>query len=183
MSPSCRGKMLVAFFALLGAFLLSYHEIGCDDHWWHVATGRLMRAEMRIPPVDVFSFTYEGAPWSNNEWGFSLFISLVWDHAGTVGFFLYRWLVLFGIAAFLWGAVAERRKESETGPPSLLFSLSIVAFMLLVLQIRIGIRPHLLGYLFLSALVWRLQRPLVWKVRRGYLLQAVLFFAAWAFFQ
>lgn len=180
--PSRRNTAILFFVTLIVTGVLSYHEIGCDDHWWHVATGRLMRAEMRIPPVDVFSFTYEGAPWHNNEWGFSLFISLVWDHAGTVGFFLYRWLVLFGIALFLVGAVAERRKETGAGPPSLAFSLSLVAFILLVLQIRIGIRPHLLGYLFLSALVWRLQRPLLWKDRRSLLVQAAVFFAVWAFF-
>ncbi len=181
--PNRRNAFIIFFFVtLLVTGVLSYHEIGCDDHWWHVATGRLIRAEMRVPDVDVFSFTYAGSSWHNHEWGFSLFISLVWDYAGPVGFFLYRWLVLFGIVAFLWGAVREHRVRAGASPPSLSFSFSLLFFILLVIQIRIAIRPHLLGYLFLSGLVWRLQRPLVWKDRWLLLGQSLLFFAAWSFF-
>ena len=85
---SRRVKLIIIVTILLSAGILSFHKIDCDDHWWHIATGRLILEKWAVPEFDVFSFTYYGASWQNNEWGFSVLAASLWDGVGEWGFFV-----------------------------------------------------------------------------------------------
>ncbi len=169
---------IVVFFV---SGILSFHQILCDDHWWHIATGRLILKKWAIPEFDVFSFTYYGAPWHNNEWGFSILAALIWDEMGEWGFFLYRWVTLFGVVAFSLLAVNTRASRRGTAEISPWFLLGILFFLFLVLQIRINVRPHMLEYLFVAFTLWQLQRPNDHLFRISSLLWAIPFLAIWFF--
>lgn len=44
------------------------------DVWWHLSAGRWIWAHGEAPVADAFSFTREGAPWIDFEWGFQLLL-------------------------------------------------------------------------------------------------------------
>ena len=44
------------------------------DVWWHLSAGRWIWAHGEAPVADAFSFTLEGAPWIDFEWGFQLIL-------------------------------------------------------------------------------------------------------------
>lgn len=44
------------------------------DVWWHLSAGRWIWANGAAPVADAFSFTREGAPWIDFEWGFQLLL-------------------------------------------------------------------------------------------------------------
>ena len=137
--------LLVLF--CLSLFIVSF-EILCDDHWWHIVTGRIIRSTGAIPISDVFSFTFHGKEWVNWEWLFALLISLIWDYSGSVGLILLRFLSLAGILLFTFGHFRDRGGRI-TSQPLLLLAL-LTGLLLLAVQFRIADRPHTFSFIFLA---------------------------------
>ncbi len=53
---------------LLHALWAALEPITAADLWWTMAAGRWIAAHGTVPAVDVFSYTFAGAPWFNQEW-------------------------------------------------------------------------------------------------------------------
>ena len=71
---------------LLGiALYMVCFRVLCDDHWWHMLTGRLVLETGRVPAADPFSFTFQGAPWTNWEWLAGVVMDLAWSAGGALG--------------------------------------------------------------------------------------------------
>lgn len=66
------GDVGPSLLVTLGAFLLllatSSELLNDPDSQWHVAVGRWIWAQGRVPTTDVFSHTFFGAPWIAKEW-------------------------------------------------------------------------------------------------------------------
>jgi hypothetical protein len=65
--PTLDHVWLFAAVALIGLRPL-LTPIPPNDFWWHMATGRLIVEQGRIPTVDAFSYTQAGAPFFNQSW-------------------------------------------------------------------------------------------------------------------
>jgi hypothetical protein len=121
----------------------------CDDHWWHMATGRLVLATRQIPDVDPFSFTFGGAPWTNWEWLAGVVMYAAWAVGGPVGLTALR-AVTFGgtVLAVLWhwwGRSGRRLEAGRTLAAALVGSAALLA-----VQVRVADRPHTYAFLLLA---------------------------------
>jgi hypothetical protein len=117
-------------------------KIAADrDLWWHVRTGQLILEHRGLPGTDPFSFTAEGAPWTNHEWLSDAGLAAIYAVGGDRALSLWRaGLLLAVLAAFtrlLW-----RRMPHP---------LPVVAGVLLATPLIhgfINLRPHSYTYLF-----------------------------------
>ncbi|HYU35911.1 MAG TPA: hypothetical protein VEW48_27450, partial [Thermoanaerobaculia bacterium] len=124
--------------------------IHCDDHWWHMLTGRLVLATGRVPAADPFSFTFHGAPWTNWEWLAGVVMHLAWSAAGPLGLVLLRALAFGGavvVALRHWRRLGGRPLEAGRE----LAATLVGAALILALQVRVADRPHTYAFLLLAA--------------------------------
>jgi len=127
--------------------------IHCDDHWWHMLTGRLVLETGRVPGSDPFSFTFQGAPWTNWEWLAGVVMHLAWSAAGPLGLTLLRALAFSGtvlVALRHWRRLGGRPLESLDRGRELAATL-IGAALLLGVQVRVADRPHTYAFLLLAS--------------------------------
>ena len=93
------------------------------DLWWHLATGRLMASDGRIPTEDPFSFTRPGTPWLDHEW--------VFQRLAYEGYSLGQWrfllfgTVAMGLGTYLLLALCLARRAREESAGWMLLGLSI----------------------------------------------------------
>jgi hypothetical protein len=153
--------------------------VHCDDHWWHMLTGRLVLKTGRVPGADPFSFTFQGAPWTNWEWLAGVVMFLAWSAAGPLGLVLLRALAFGGtvlVALRHWRRLGGRPLASlEIGRE--LAATVIGAALLLAVQVRVADRPHTYSFLLLAgahALTTRLRER--WSTRAAAGLVALFVF-------
>src|SRR5439155_1483402 len=95
--------LLLATLAILALYAASQDVTG-EDLWWHLATGRYILEHGEIPTRDVFSFTYAGAPWFNQEWLAQVLFFDLFRRGGGTALVAFKVLVaaaLFPAAAWL----------------------------------------------------------------------------------
>src|SRR4051812_44874888 len=69
--------VVLIFIFALGFFLARSHLILQDpDTYWHIATGRWIVEQGKLPPGDVFSFTVIGKIWIFYEWAAQVLMAL-----------------------------------------------------------------------------------------------------------
>ena len=121
-APSWLRPLIVALAAiyLLGLFSI---EAGDSDLWWHLASGRYIWQNHRLPVPDPFSFTtYMGTPVYagelttrhfnlTHEWGMELIYYLLQSHLGFPGLILFRSFLLAFFCG-MTGWLAWRRSGS-----------------------------------------------------------------------
>ncbi|HCA45828.1 MAG TPA: hypothetical protein DEP45_00325 [Armatimonadetes bacterium] len=74
------------------------------DIWWHLATGRWMIENRRVPHEDPFTWTCLGKKWIAHEWGWELPSYLMYAHWGHDGLLALRVMVALitcGLLAWL----------------------------------------------------------------------------------
>lgn len=136
--------LLPAAFALNTVF-----PIGNLDIWFHLKTGELISATGRIPKTDPFSFTAFGNPWINHEWLFDFGAYKLYSLAGLTGLILTK-AAIAGALLLLVQAVVRRHRASPLLRVEVLLLVAIAVFP------RMYVRPHVLTFLFVAYLVWRL---------------------------
>lgn len=157
--------------------------VHCDDHWWHMLTGRLVLETGRVPGADPFSFTFQGAPWTNWEWLAGVVMALAWSAAGPLGLTLLRALAFTGTVLVVlshWRRLGGRPLESLDRGRELAATL-IGAALLLAVQVRVADRPHTYAFLLLAgahALTTRLRERWSTPAAAG----LVALFALWVNF-
>ena len=95
--------LVLATLAILALYAASQDVTG-EDLWWHLATGRYILEHGEIPTRDVFSFTYPGAPWFNQEWLAQVLFFDLFRRGGGTALVAFKVLVaaaLFPAAAWL----------------------------------------------------------------------------------
>ncbi len=123
--------------------------VPCDDHWWHLLTGRLVLETGRVPSADPFSFTFQNAPWTNWEWLAGVVMHLAWSAAGPFGLMVLR-AVAFGGTVWvgLWHWLQRGGRALEEGRT--LAATLVGAALLLAVQVRVADRPHTYAFLLLA---------------------------------
>lgn len=74
------------------------------DIWWHLATGRWMVENRRVPHEDPFTWTCLGKEWIAHEWGWELPSYLMyaqWGHDGLLALRVIVALITCGMLAWL----------------------------------------------------------------------------------
>jgi hypothetical protein len=123
--------------------------VSATDLYWAMAAGRWIVGHREIPDTDVFSYTYAGAPWINQEWLTQIFFWELFEHGGGTSVALFRivaTVAIVGLAAWLgW-----RRGAAPLAAAATACAAAVVC------RPNLDIRPHLfqfLGTLLLIGLV------------------------------
>jgi hypothetical protein len=114
------------------------------DTWWQLAAGKYITEHREIPQQDVFSYTFDGEPWFNQEWLTQVLFFQIFRGFGPDALAIFKIavvLVIFLLAAW----IAWRRSGS------LLFTSFAVGMGAQVCFRYLDIRPQL--FTFLGALI------------------------------
>jgi hypothetical protein len=125
---------------LLHALWAALEPITAADLWWTMAAGRWIAAHGTVPAVDVFSYTFAGAPWFNQEWLSQVaFYELYRVAGGTALAVLKIGVVVTTFALAAW--IAERRSGS--------FPIAIAASCAAAYLCRpfLDVRPQIVTFL------------------------------------
>ncbi|HKB08265.1 MAG TPA: tetratricopeptide repeat protein, partial [Candidatus Polarisedimenticolia bacterium] len=159
---------LALLLLLCASFCLT--QLSEADFHWHLLTGERILQERRVPHVDSFTYTSAGRPWTDLHWLFQVLTALTYDAAGLAGIELMKIGCL--VAAFSLVLLAARRSGvtfALVAPGALL--------ALVAAQERFTLRPEVLSFLFLAALLFLLEEG---RRRPGLLLILPAIFALWA---
>jgi hypothetical protein len=157
----------LASAALLAlALAWSLHPLVHDDLFWHLRTGEWIAAHHRVPLVDLFSYTRQGARWITHEWGFSLASWLIYRAGGLGGLVATTALLALAIfAAIAWravdlaGAAAGAAAPPRAGATArCLLLAALLALGLWATSPEIFLRAALAGELMLALVLAALGR-------------------------
>jgi tetratricopeptide (TPR) repeat protein len=149
------GLLLVAHLTLLGFF-----EISSLDTWFHLKEGELYVTTHTLPSQDPFAFTTQGREWIKYSWLSDVVYYLIYAAAGFPGLILFRLGALFLISAILYRLV----RRCGLHP---LVAILLVLMASLALRFRLYIRPELMSFLLLLAvmvILFRLRDGSGWVV-------------------
>ena len=124
--------LLALFIALLAASSL----LNDPDTQWHIAVGRWIWSAGRVPSTDVFSYTFEGAPWIAKEWGSQLILFAAYQAGGWRGVATLAALAIACSFALLHAWLRQRVRSTAA------LGLTLVAVMLAAPHFLA--RPHIL---------------------------------------
>lgn len=130
---------------IVTAFLIGFHKLDDFDTWWHLAAGRWIAMHHAIPHTDTLSHTARDHVWINLQWGFDLVLYLLHGAGGPV-------LLSFAGAAVFAATVAMLLRLVAARIGSVAGSL-LVLVALLAAQERVTLRPELMSFLLLAAVL------------------------------
>ncbi len=152
------GSLLIGLSLIL-AFWTAYFPIRfSNDPWWHIKSGKVFVEQIRehgsLPDHDLFTLNGDQVPWIHHEWLSDMMIYGIYCAVGIPGLVIVKAL---GIA-FLAGMIAWVLRRHRT---SLGWCAAGALFAILMAQVSLYLRPHLLTYAFVVLwmdLMWRLKR-------------------------
>jgi|GEM_PF-2976368 len=166
--------VIVGLLMLIISVVIVSFQVTCDDHWWHMATGRMILANGSIPHTDPFSFTFGGKPWINWEWLSGVIMFMAWDIAGPGGLVFLRLLVALCSAVCIW-RLFESQKDNTLSLP--LQSL-VLTSVLIIIQFRLADRPHTYAFALL-AIAALLASHIVKTRRTVFIIPFIMLIALW----
>ena len=139
------GAVLVV---LLGAHLvlLGFFQISDEDTWWHLKEGELYVTTGSLPVQDPFAFTTAGREWIKYSWLADSLYYAIYRAAGLRGLVLFRLLALFLVTLILYGIL----RGCGLHP---LAAILLVFLASVVLRLRLLIRPELMSFFLLLAVL------------------------------
>jgi hypothetical protein len=131
---------------LLVAAALAFRSLDDSDTWWHLASGRWISANWRVPTTDPFSHTVPDHAWVNLQWLYDLVLYGLYRVGGS------RLLVLAAVAAFTGAtALLLRTLRHWVGP----LAAAVLALIgVIVAEERFLIRPEMASLPLLGFLLW-----------------------------
>ena len=151
---------------LLVGSALALRRLDDFDTWWHLASGRWIIGNRSVPVTDTLSFTVPDHPWINLQWLYDAALYLLFDIAGA------DLLVIVSAAAYagaLWMMMKNLRPWLGEVPASLL-----CLWVILIAEERFMIRPEMVSFLLLQAVLWILMTARSNEGRRLWLLAPVM---------
>jgi tetratricopeptide (TPR) repeat protein len=128
------------------AVLLSTVELRDLDLWLHLGMGKFILQNGYVPAVDILSSTIVGAPWTNHEWLFQIFVYSIYSNFGPDGLISMQVAVVTFTLLILLILGYDRDKQLIVA-----FSLLLV---ILVFQVRFTYRPDLFSLLFFALFIY-----------------------------
>ncbi|MCA9621702.1 MAG: hypothetical protein KC731_21915, partial [Myxococcales bacterium] len=115
------------------------------DVWWHLATGRYIAAQHRIPDTDPFSYTMKGEPWRLVNGVADLVLYGFHAALGVAGLVVAK--LVFGALTVLLVGLGARRLGAGAG-----LRVALMIAVALLLQARLSLaRPLILGAALIAA--------------------------------
>lgn len=138
-------RRLPAYVVLLATAALAFRRLDDSDTWWHLAAGRWIAQNGRVPFTDPFSHTVPDHAWLNLQWLYDLVLYGLWQLGGA------NLLVLSAVAAYT-GAVALLMGTLRrwVGPVT---AAGLAAWALIVTEERFLIRPEMVSFLLLGIML------------------------------
>lgn len=144
MVPAMLATTLVAF-----GIWAALETVAATDLYWAMAAGRHIVTHGEIPPTDVFSYTYAGAPWANQEWVTQILLYELFEHGGGTAVALFR-IAMTVTLVLLAAWLGWRRGAAPFAAAAMACAAAVVC------RPNLDIRPHLfqfLGTLLVIAIV------------------------------
>lgn len=147
---STSSQALVCIVALACAAVSLSFLIVDFDLWEHLAIGRAIWAQHKVPTTELWTWPTHGSPDVNIEWGFQALLWPLWRLGHLWGVYAWNWLA----AGLAFGAVflTARTLGARGYLPLLLISVGILSYR----QRSVG-RPETLAAVFLSAVILLLE--------------------------
>jgi hypothetical protein len=143
--------MIAAMLAAAISIVISVSYVMFEkDMWQHIAVGRAILSLGHVPTTQIWVWPVYGIPDVTPSWLFRVLIAPIWDHAGVIGLFAWRWVTT--LAAFGLGWAAARRMGARG-----LTTLLVVAVCALTYRQRSQVRPETLAALLLALQIWILE--------------------------
>jgi tetratricopeptide (TPR) repeat protein len=142
------GVLVVLLLGLTAAFSLT--DLISLDYWWHLRTGERIAATGEVPTADAYTYSVPGARWVDMHWLFQLGLHRVYDLGGHRAVIVGKG-VLAGLLLGLVGSLGYRRDRPEVTALAL-------GLLLLVASNRFLVRPEMLSFVLLAALIVLLER-------------------------
>ena len=159
MSLAALWRFLVVALPVLSALLATLQSV---DLTYQIRAGHEILSTGRIPTVDTWTFTANGQPWFDQQWGAQVIFALIERVGGWTGLVVVRALLVGMVFASL-AFIARRRGLSDRTTAVLVLAALVVAAPALAL------RPQLLGMacfaIVLLLVTARREHPrLIWAV-------------------
>lgn len=145
-----------AIVVLLAAVLVGVRHIASWDVWWHLAIGRESVRSGSTVPVDLWSYSFAGAPFVHKDLVGDLVLFGAFDAFGFAGLALLRGLVVVVLSWALWIATPRASRDSVTW-------LAATLLLVVAVQSRIIPRPLMFtvaAFPVMLALIERARRHL-----------------------
>lgn len=140
------GSAIVALFA----FVVGLRKVDDFDTWWHLAAGRWIATHHAIPSTDTLSHTVRDHAWINLQWGFDLALYFLHSIGGPA------LLSMTGAVIFLATVVLLMRMMSARVGAGIAAVMAVL--VIAAAQERVTLRPELLSFLLLAAVLFILDR-------------------------
>lgn len=138
--------------ALLLTIALAWRQETSIDLGFHVASGRWILEHAAWPKTDSFTYTLGGRPYIDMHGLFQVVVALLYDAGGLMAVGILRVLMLVATVALMWPRLRVRDGTSSIA------ALFVMVPSLLAWEIRFMIRPELVTYLCLAAMLLLLER-------------------------
>jgi len=144
-------KYTVAVLLFIAVSLAFSRRIFDYDVWFHLAIGKEILANLRIPQTEVFVYPLLDTPGAYHAWGFGVLVYFLYDHFGYWGISCLSG-ILAGLLAVLLYLAASRGKPLEG------WALLLLSGLLVLVEFRFVHRPETVLYLFLAMYIFSLER-------------------------
>jgi tetratricopeptide (TPR) repeat protein len=134
--------------AVVVAAVLALRRLDDFDTWWHLASGRWILTAGSIPSTDTLSFTVPTHPWINLQWLYDSALYLLYRLDGADA------LVVTSVVAYsaaIW-LLTKNLRLYVGGVAAALLTIWVLA----VAEERFLIRPEMVSFVLLEALLWLL---------------------------
>jgi hypothetical protein len=145
-SSGCQGPLariagLVVLYSLPPLLFLRNFRVVDPDIWWHLATGRWILQQHRLPTTDPFSSYGMGKLWIAYSWLFDIVIEGLYRTFGYVGVVMYDAAVRLAVAVALFHLVRSLL-------PCFWRAMALTGASLYVMTYVLGPRPGMLTIVF-----------------------------------
>ncbi len=136
--------VVILGFLIFGIFFARIHAVpASNDFYWHLATGRQIYTEKKIPTVDSFTYAAKNPVYVPTEWLYELAAFVLFKQTGMFGLLGFRVLIGLLIMAVLF----KTFRLFSNNLPLIMSGLTVSAY---VLGFRLNDRPEIISYLFLA---------------------------------
>jgi len=143
---SQRARSLLPVASVTVGATLALRRLDDFDTWWHLASGRWIVNHRAVPDTDTLSYTVPDHDWINLQWLYDVVLYLLHCIGGA------DLLVLASAAAFtaaLWILMKNLRLWLGDVSASLLLLWAV-----LIAEERFLIRPEMISFVLLQAILW-----------------------------
>ena len=145
-SLSERARRLSPAAVLVVAAALAFRSLDDADTWWHLASGRWIATNWRVPSTDPFSHTVPDHAWINLQWLYDLVLYLLYRTGGAA------LLVLTATVAYTGAIALLLRTLRRWVGPFIAAALALAAVV--VAEERFIIRPEMVSLPLLGLTLW-----------------------------